>query len=467
MFAGRKCRACLTICAMTAPRQNSTGRDQGFVAALRGAAPYVQAHRERVFVLAFGGETAARPDFENFLQDAALLHSLGVRLALVHGLRPQIDTQLEARGLESCFVGDLRVTDKAAMDCVKAASGVLRADIEARFCAHLSHVPAGNAQVSVVSANWITARPVGVRQGVDHQLTGEVRRVAIPAIREVLDHNHIALLSPIGYSPSGEAFNLRAGDVACAVAAGLGADKLVFVLDSDLRSWRRIARTKGAGHIPMDQAERLLVPGGRRKPLSAENRALLESALAAGRGGVARVHLVGAANDGALLRELYTRDGCGLMFYSDARYELIRAATAEDIGGIQALIKPLEARGLLVPRTREALELDIAHFEVSVRDGTVIACAASCYFPASRMSEVACVAVHADYRGDGHAAALLERAEERARLAGAERVFALTTRAPHWFLERGFAKARIEDLPMKKRELFNYQRNSMVLIKAL
>lgn len=452
---------------MTTRAKSTNKADLGFVAALRGAAPYVHAHNNRVFVLAFGGETAARADFENFLHDAALLHSLGVKLVLVHGLRPQIDAQMAIRGLEPAFVEDLRVTDVAGMECAKAAAGILRADIEARLSAGLSNTPMGGAHLSVAGGNWITARPVGVRHGVDHQLTGEVRQVCIPAIRDVLAQNRIALLSPLGYSPSGEVFNLRAGDVARAVAAGLHADKLIFVLDSDLRGWRRILKARSAGHIPLDEAEQLLKPSGRRKPLSSENRALLESALAAGRSGVGRVHLVGAANDGALLRELYTRDGCGLMFYADSRYEDVRLATLEDIGGIQALIKPLEAQGMLVPRSRERLELDIGHFEVSVRDGTVIACAASFPFPNANMTELACVAVHADYRGDSHASALLARAEDHSRAAGIEQLFVLTTQAPHWFIERGFKRGAIADLPMKKRELYNYQRNSTVLFKAL
>ncbi|MBX6419707.1 MAG: amino-acid N-acetyltransferase [Nevskia sp.] len=438
-----------------------------FVAALRGAAPYAHAHHGRVFVIAFGGEAAQRPDFERLIYDIALLHSLGVKLVLVHGARPQIEAALAARGLSPQFVGDLRVTDPAAMECVKAAVGALRMDIEAKLSTGLASTPMGGARLKVAGGNWVTARPVGVRHGVDHQLTGEVRRVDFESIREVLAQDRIALLSPVGYSPTGEIFNLRAGEVAQAVASGLAADKLIFVLKEDPGRWKLADRTGDAGQLPLAEAERLFAERQANGGLAAEDRALLACALAAGRSGVARVHLIGADLDGALLRELYTRDGCGLMFYSDEHYEAVRQATIEDVGGILALIKPLEDQGVLVPRSREQLELEIGDFDVMVRDGTVIACAALFPFPQNKMAEFSCVAVHPDYRRSGRAAALLARAEESARKLGVEKLFALTTHSPHWFIEHGFVPARIEDLPMQKQRIYNYQRKSIVLIKNL
>lgn len=438
-----------------------------FVTTLRAAAPYVHAHNGRTFVVTFGGETCARDDFERLIYDVALLHSLGVRLVLVHGARPQIERQLAARGLAPQRVGDLRVTDPAAMECVKAAVGALRLDIEARLSTGLASTPMGGARLKVAGGNWVTARPVGIRNGVDHQLTGEVRRIDIASIRAVLAEGRIALLSPIGYSPTGETFNLRAGEVAQAVATGLAADKLIFVLDQDPSAWHLAERTGDAGQLPLAQAEDLLVRHGDGLELSAEDRALLDAALAAGRGGVKRVHLVGAGPQGALLRELYTRDGCGLMFYSDENYESVRQATIEDAGGILTLIKPLEDSGVLVPRSREQLELEIADFDVMVRDGMVIACSALFPFPQNQMAEFSCLAVHPDYRRAGRAAALLARAEATARQLGIKKLFSLTTHSPHWFIEHGFVLAKIEDLPIQKQRIYNYQRRSIVLIKTL
>lgn len=444
-----------------------------FAVALRGAAPYVHAHHGRVFVLAFGGETALRPEFDGLIHDIALLHSLGVKLVLVHGVRPQIEQQLTTRGITPRFVGDLRLTDAATMECVKSAVGALRIDIEARLSTGLASTPMGGARLKVAGGNWVTARPVGVRDGVDHQLTGEVRRVDIASIREVLENDRIALLSPLGYSPTGEVFNLRAGDVAQTVAAQLGADKLVYLLNADPAQWPLAEQAGDANHLSLAEAQQYLDNAATSNDttdsdgVTAEDRALLQSALAAAAAGVPRVHLVGGGMPGALLRELYTRDGCGLMIYADANYEAVHEATIEDVGGVLALIKPLEDAGVLVPRSREQLELEIGDFDVIVRDGTVIACAATLLFPENGMAEFACVAVHPDYRRSGRAAALLARAEQAVRKLGIRRLFALTTHTPHWFIEHGFVRASIDDLPMERQRLYNYQRNSIVLIKTI
>ncbi len=433
-----------------------------FVAALRGCAPYVHAHHGRVFVIAFEGEAAERADFDQLLYDVGLLHSLGVKLVLVHGARPQINQQLALRGVEPRYSGGLRITDRPTLEAVKGAVGSLRMDIEARLSTSLASTPMGGARIKVASGNWITARPVGVRDGVDHQFTGEVRRVDVDTIRQVLDQDRIALLSPVGYSPTGEIFNLRAKDVATAVAAALGADKLVFVLSSDPNQWKLADDTGDAGQLSLAGAEALL-----SQVSAAEDRAYLQSAIAAGRGGVKRVHLIAAAVDGALLRELYTRDGEGLMLYADAEYEATRDASIEDVGGVLQLIQPLEQRGVLVPRSREQLELDIQHFNVIVRDGLVIACCALFPYAEAGMGELACIAVHPDYQRAGHAAALLKRVETEARQLGLKKLFSLTTQSPHWFIERGFAESGIEALPQERQKFYNWQRNSKVLVKSL
>jgi amino-acid N-acetyltransferase len=434
-----------------------------FVSALRGCAPYVHAHNGRVFVVAFGGEVCARPDFEPFLYDLALLHSLGVKLVLVHGARTQIDRELTSRALETPYLNGLRVTDRKALECVKAAVGSLRMDIEAKLSTGLVSTPMGGARLKVATGNWVTARPVGIRDGVDHAQTGEVRRVDVDTIRDELEKDRIVLLSPIGYSPTGEIFNLRYEDVATATAMALGADKLVFVLPSDPNTWKLADDTGDAGQLSLAEAEALAA----RAPLTPDDRTQLTTAIAAGRGGVKRVHLVGAHTDGALLRELYTRDGAGLMLYADDEYEATRDAAIEDLGGILNLIKPLEDQGVLVPRSREQLELEIGSFNVIVRDGLVIACCALFPFPQNNMGELACVAVHPDYQRAGRANALLKRVETEARKLGLKKIFSLTTHSPHWFIEHGFVQATITDLPVQKQRIYNYQRNSIVLVKDL
>tara|TARA_R110000787_G_scaffold31696_3_gene83885 strand:+ start:369 stop:1691 length:1323 start_codon:yes stop_codon:yes gene_type:complete len=435
-----------------------------FVAALRASAPYVHAHNGRVFVVAFGGEVADRPDFESFVYDLALLHSLGAKLVLVHGARPQIEREMTCRNLKPNYHGELRITDPASLEAVKAAVGSLRMDLEARLSTSLVSTTMSGARIRVASGNWVTARPVGIRDGVDLQHTGEVRRVDVQSIRAVLEQDRIALVSPVGYSPTGEIFNLRSSDVATEVASVLGADKLVFVSNSSPDSWKLASDAGDAGQLSLSQGTALLAAGD---DMAEQDRRYLASALSAGRCGVKRIHLIGADTEGVLLRELYTRDGVGLMIYADEHYESVREANVEDVGGVLALIKPQEDAGILVPRSREQLELEIASFDVMVRDGLVVACCALFPFAENNMAEFSCVSVHPDYQRAGRAAALLARAEETARAQGIKKIFALTTHTPHWFLEHGFKPGKIEDLPMQRQQLYNYRRNSAVLIKAI
>ena len=439
-------------------------KDNDFVAALRGSAPYVHAHNGRVFVIAFGGEAAERPDFDQLIYDIALLHSLGVKLVLIHGARPQVDSELAVRDITSDYVDNLRVTDGPTLDCVMAAVGRLRMEIEATLSTSLASTSMGGARLKIASGNWITGKPVGVRQGVDMQYTGDVRRVDVAAIRANLEADRICLISPIGYSPTGEIFNLRAEDVATAVAAAIAADKLIFLVPTDPAKWPLAEKAGDAGQMAVADAEAMLKGNGE---LSPEDRGCLVSVTTAARGGVKRVHLIYMSRDGQLLRDLYTRDGSGLMFYADEDYESIRDATIDDVGGILSLIKPLEESGVLVPRPREQLEQEIGSFSVMVRDGMVIACAALFPIAESKAGELACVAVHPEYRGHGRAATLLKRIEADARQQGLKKLFSLTTHTPHWFVERGFAQGKIEDLPVQKQRFYNFQRNSLVLVKAL
>ncbi|MCG5500346.1 amino-acid N-acetyltransferase [Ectothiorhodospira lacustris] len=430
------------------------------VAWFRDAAPYINTHRDRTFVIAFGGEAALQPGFAALLHDIAILQTLGVRLVLVHGARPQIEARLRAQGAEIRYVNGLRVTDEQALRAVKDAAGSLRVEIEALLSMGLANTPMSGVRVRVSSGNFVTARPLGVRDGVDYLHTGEVRRVDTEGLRRHLQSGEMVLLPPMGYSPTGEIFNLSAEDVAIAAAVALKADKLIFFSDTqDLRDGDQVPIT----HLTADQAEELL-QGPRSIP--DELAAHLRSAITACRQAVERVHIVDRCQDGALLMELYTREGAGTLITGE-RFERLRQAQIEDVGGILELIQPLEAEGILVRRSREQLELEIERFSVIERDGMILACAALYPFPEEQVGELACVAVHADYRGGGRAEMLAEYLESQARTMGITRLFVLTTRTAHWFRERGFEPGELKALPITRQQMYNYQRNSKIFIKPL
>lgn len=425
----------------------------------RNAAPYIHAHRGRTFIIAFTGETLQGPNFPHLIHDVALLGSLGIQLVLVHGARPQIEAALAQRGLNLRYVNGLRVTDDAALACVKEAVGSVRVEIEALLSMGLPNSPMAGAQIRVAAGNFITARPLGVRDGVDYRHTGEVRKVDIKGIRQRLNDGAIVLLSPLGYSPTGEIFNLSAEEVATASAIALGADKLIF-LSPGLPA---IAPSPLPRELTPDEAEQLLGP---TSELPHELAYHLQSAIQACRSSVPRVHIIDQYLDGALLMELFSRDGIGTLVTTIA-FEDTRRATIEDVGGILELIAPLEAQGVLVRRSRERLEMEIHHFTVMERDGAIIGCAALYPFPGEKIGELACLVVDPDYRHSGRATALLSGIEKTAKQQGLDRLCVLTTQTAHWFQERGFEPASLEALPENKRVLYNYRRNSKAFIKRL
>lgn len=423
---------------------------------LRNTAPYINAHRGKTFVLMLGGAVAQHENFPNIIHDIALLNSLGVRLVLIHGSRLQIDQRLSRAGLDSVFHEGLRITDNAAMEHVKDAAGSLRAQIEALLSMGLPNSPMQGSRMRVCSGNFVTARPIGVVNGIDFHHTGRVRRVDASGINQQLADGSIVLLSPLGYSPTGEIFNLALEDIAVQCAAAIGADKLVLfgspagVLSDDGTLIRQCA----AGEID-------------ELPVADPQQAsLLQSAKRACLTQVERCHIISYEDDCALLQELFTHDGCGTLVANDD-YELSCEASIDDVGGILELIEPLEQQGALVKRSRELLETEISQFRLLVRDGRIIACAALYPFLDDRCGEIACIVSHPDYRGGKRGQRLLKTLEQEARKLGLERVFVLTTQTAHWFIEQGFVEADQDALPSAKQFLYNLQRNSKVFVKNL
>ncbi|MDY0205967.1 MAG: amino-acid N-acetyltransferase [Pseudomonas sp.] len=432
-----------------------------YVNSLRHSSPYINAHRERTFVVMLPGESIAHDNFGNTVHDLVLLHSLGVRLVLVFGSRPQIEARLTEQGLSSHYHQDLRITDAPALSCVLDAVGQLRAAIEARLSMDIAASPMQGARLRVAGGNFVTARPLGVIDGVDYQHTGEVRRIDSKGIKRLLDDRTIVLLPPIGYSPTGETFNLACEDIATRAAIELQADKLVLfsseqgLLDANAALIRELPAQQAEQHLQRFKINKQLEP-----------KELLQAAVSACRGGVQRCHIISYHIDGALLTEMFTRDGCGTLV-DEGLFQQVREAQIEDVGGLLELIRPLEEQGILVRRSRDLIEREITQFSIVERDGLIIACAALYPFPEQNTGELACLAVHPDYRHGGHGDVLLERIEKRARALQLDSLFVLTTRTAHWFQERGFQACTLEQLPSTKASLYNFQRNSKVFRKTL
>ncbi len=432
-----------------------------FVQWFRAAAPYIHAFRGRTFVIAFGGEVVSDGRFYELTHDLNLLAALGVRIVLVHGARTQIDERLKQHRHRARYERGLRITDDIALSCAKEASGRLRVEIEALLSMGVQNSPMANADIRVASGNFVTAKPIGVVEGVDYIHTGEVRKIDAAGIRDRLDHNELVLLSPLGYSPTGEIFNVALEDVAASAAAALQAEKLIFLMDAPGVVTGKRAELRR--DLTCSDAEKLLARGVALLP---DVQLYLPRAVRACREGVKRVHLISSRTEGGLLLELFTRRGVGTMLTQDP-LERLRPAKIEDIGGILQLIEPLESEGILVKRSRDLLEMEIERFVVLEHDRMVIGCAALYPFPEEGSGELACLAVHPDFRGQGGGERLMEAIEAKARRQRIKRLFVLTTRTEQWFVERGYGETTVADLPRRRQTLYNYQRRSVVLLKRL
>jgi amino-acid N-acetyltransferase len=437
-----------------------------FVPWFRSVAPYIHAYRGKTFVVAMAGELIAAGKLNAFVQDLAILHAMRIKLVLVHGFRPQVNEQLAAKGHSSRFSHGLRITDPVALDAAQEAAGQLRFEIEAAFSQGLPNTPMANATVRVVSGNFLTARPVGIVDGIDFQSSGWVRRVDAVAIRNAIDTGAIVLLSPFGFSPTGEAFNLSMEDVATSTAIALQADKLLFLTEiPGIHEDRTDDSSPIDTELSLAEAERLLAAlPNPEKPT--DTAFYLQHCVKACRGGVERSHILPFAVDGALLMEVYTHDGIGTMVV-DEKLESLREATADDIGGILQLIEPFERDGTLVKRDRTEIERDIGHYTVIEHDGVIFGCAALYPYPEARTGEMAALTVSPAVQGQGDGERILKRVEQRAKAQGLASIFVLTTRTMHWFIKRGFEQVDADWLPEARKRKYNWDRRSVVLVKRL
>ncbi|BDZ96604.1 amino-acid N-acetyltransferase [Escherichia coli] len=438
-------------------------RKTELVEGFRHSVPYINTHRGKTFVIMLGGEAIEHENFSSIVNDIGLLHSLGIRLVVVYGARPQIDASLAAHHHEPLYHKNIRVTDAKTLELVKQAAGTLQLDITARLSMSLNNTPLQGAHINVVSGNFIIAQPLGVDDGVDYCHSGRIRRIDEDAIHRQLDSGAIVLMGPVAVSVTGESFNLTSEEIATQLAIKLKAEKMIGFCSSQ-------GVTNDDGDIVSElfpnEAQARVEAQEEKGDYNSGTVRFLRGAVKACRSGVRRCHLISYQEDGALLQELFSRDGIGTQIVMESA-EQIRRATINDIGGILELIRPLEQQGILVRRSREQLEMEIDKFTIIQRDNTTIACAALYPFPEEKIGEMACVAVHPDYRSSSRGEVLLERIAAQAKQSGLSKLFVLTTRSIHWFQERGFTPVDIDLLPESKKQLYNYQRKSKVLMADL
>ena len=424
-----------------------------YVSWFRSTSPYINSNRGKTFVLALGGEVLAHDNFTVLLQDIVLLHSLGVKVVLCFGADPQIEQALQAAGSAVSKESGRLIPDEQAVNIVAATYGEWRSRIEAVLLKNSSTAQHRGTPVRTISGSFVTAKPFGVDNGVDHEHAGAVRNVDVSGVQEQLDQANVVLIPAIAPSPSGELFSLDGMELGRELAARLGADKLILFSEND-------------GILDAGQLLREMNLAQARELAKDNTDNNLHCAIKACEAGVDRTQIVSFTNSSALLTELFSLNGSGTLISRDP-FELIRDATINDISVVLDLIAPLEKDGTLVRRSREKLEDEIEFFAVIERDGRAIACAALYPFADASSAELACVVTEKEFRNSGRAVKLLQHAISKAKSQGLSRLFVLTTKAAHWFQENGFSETGIETLPVSRQTLYNNQRNSKVLMREL
>jgi len=464
-----------------------TTEDFGVI--FRQCAPYIAMHRNTKVVVHIPGHVIKdKEKFEAVLDDISILHLLGVQLILVAGVRELLDEKLKKNGLKPLYEGGMRVTDDDTMNYLKETSGAARFEIESSLARGFRGRP-GQSGINVVSGNFLyTAKPLGVRNGIDYKLSGEVRRIEVENINTRLEQGDICMLTSLGYSPSGEVFNVQSETLAAECASKLSAAKIVYLTQGEVLVDTRPIKTHGIHHqsvensdgyvimqnLRMGQAVSLLRQHGASSDTKDWTGTLIKDEIArnylrvvsrsvkALQNGVMRAHLLPAIR-GTLLKELYTRDGAGLLISRDV-YEGIRQALPSDVRSIEELLRPLEKKGILVPRSRDQLEKDIPNCYLLTRDETVLACGMLKRY-SNTHAEVACLAVSPSFQRAGRGETILAYLERRALLLGITDLFLLSTHTMQWFEERGFVPGDPSSLPASRE--YNERRGSKVYFKKL
>lgn len=414
---------------------------------LRIAAPYIYAHKDSTFVISLPIEIITSDTLSDLIQDLALMQTLGIRLVIVFGTglfnqqQPGVINQNKMTKLQH-LIGEKQTL------------------LESLFSTGLVNTPMAGMKLTTVSGNFVVAKPVGIVSGIDQQYRGEVRRIAVHAIKQQLGIGNIVLLSSLGYSPSGECFYIDEFQLAAAIATSLGCEKLIFLSHEKILLDSRKQRLK---FLNLTAAHQLLK---RRKSLSRSMRIYLELAIQTCVDQVARIHILSCSQPGVLLQELFSHDGAGTLI-SDDRYDAIRAATINDVGGIQSLLQPLENKGILLARSVEQIERNLEHYVVIERDGFVIACAALIPYQQQQCAELASIAVHQEFQHEGYGTLLIKFLEAKSIQLKMDKVFVLTTCALHWFYDNGYKKSQLASIPTHRQKVYTRERNSTVLVKRL
>ena len=434
-----------------------------FIQNFRLSAKYINLFNQNIFVIALSGYVFNEDQFEKIAQDINILHSLKIKVILVYGARPQVESILVKNKIPVRLVKNMRVTSSAALKHVIEVNGAIRNKIEAT----LSTIKSVSEGMRLSSGNFLTAMPVGIIDGIDMESTGKIRGVDVEAIKNKLNHHEIVIVSPIGYSPLGKIFNLSYEQTAAYVAAAVNADKLIYYVDAN-----GILNERGEliPELTSEKAHKLISHIEEKpSPESAQNLSyddfnILKSSVFAIKNKIKKVHLINRHIDGSLIEELFTEKGSGTIL-TEFALENFRKSTEGDLKDIYRILFPLEKRKILIERDLTQIKGMINQFYVLEHDKKFVGCVSLNSFKESL--ELASFSIEPKYQRLGFGKKLLKFCELEAKKLKYDEIFILTTQSEHWFAENGFKEKSKELMPTFKKKNYQSERNSKYLTKKL
>lgn len=419
---------------------------------LRGILRYIPRFRLKTFVISVDGAIVADENFANILLDIAALRSLNIRVILAHGAAAQIEALAAEQSLTPSNLRGDGVTDEVTLRLAISAANRLTHEILEKLSVH---------DLRAAWCNAVTAHPVGIIGGVNHQHTGKVERVDVKFLSKLLDEGIVPVIPPLGFDGAGATFRLNSDKAARAVAEAIDAVKLIYVTTCDGIS----RRGELIRQIQAADLEAILAQSD--NGIDPELISKAEQSALACKNGIPRAHVInGYVNEG-LLTEVFSNEGIGTLIFAN-EYRAIRPAKKKDIRNILNLTKASVANAELVKRTRAQIESHLADYYIHEIDNNPIACVALHVYPDKATGELAYLCVNPSHENQGIGTKMVHFVETTARQMGLTRLITVSAQTFSFFAKRGFTETSTEDLPPERREKHTQAgRNSKVLIKQL
>jgi amino-acid N-acetyltransferase len=425
---------------------------------IRQAFGYINQFKGETFVIKLESSLVNNPLFPLLIKDVVLLHQMGINVILVPGTKDRIDEVLKKYDIKCKTVNGVRISPPDAIPLIKMAAF----DVSNKIMTMLTESGA-----HAVIGNWVRAKSIGVRNGIDFQNSGIVEKVRSDIVKKVIAEGLIPIFPNIGWSARGKPYNLSSNELAFSISVEMNAAKLFFVID-------RLGILTNHYKVPKDAyvtsdgviSQLKMAQAGAFLDLNVANTwdeqlDLVAMAYRACKGGVRRVHIIDGRVEGMLLKEIFSNRGFGTMIYAN-QHDNIRPMGIGDVPEVLRLMQPNMEEGTLKHRDDADLEEHMDDYIVYEVDGTIHACAAL-HVSSDRQGEIAAMVVDETYKNLGIGKRMVTFLIEHAAANKLKAVFVLTTQTSDWFSQLGFTEAKFSELPREKQKTYDKKRNSLIL----